>query len=521
MKVRAILIVLLTTLSFTAKAQSNDVLSVEWKNRTPNTSLGGKAGVIFIGESNDYVITSSDKSDGECQTPYKIGDRYEYRMTINLNGKKNVSRTFTVTKRGTPYQGKSEQKDVVADFNSTYIIAEVNTKIGSNESVSDGTYLMEKGNTPVLACIEITVPQDLNLNVNVNKALNAEISKTAKAGNIVYSLVFDTRRFSQLQAVVNDLNKQLSELEAKANSEKDENVKKQLWAQQDRIQDTLLVQAEADLANAAVITIEGKGVNTLTIDPSKVRNLRPKAQLLYGVVVVEKEVIKERALTFEEALAVAKDKYKDYPKHIESSYYDAAREAYDKVLAHKDCPLDVREVIRAERDTMASLRRNTYLIEAADAKAKQFEKEKGFNCDEVYKYLSGELRFANRILSSHPEITGINDIKEHVLARLQTHPKGQNIIETTVTKQRETISGTISFKNEYMAIPFQNMRVFATSSPKIKGGQSRKIANVKADGTYSAVKPDGIDPLYIYVTGEKDDAHYVPQGTTSMNIIVK
>ena len=170
---------------------------------------------------------------------------------------------------------------------------------------------------------------------------------------------------------------------------------------------------------------------------------------------------------------------------------------------------------------MASLRRNTYLIEAAEAKAKEYENKKGFECDEVYKYLSGELRFANRILQSHPEITGIMNIKERVLARLRSHPKGQNVVETTVTKQRETISGTISFKNEYMTIPFQNMRVFATTSSKIKDGQSRKIANVKTDGTYNAVKPDGMDPLYIYVTGEKDDAHYVPKGTTTMDIIVK
>lgn len=225
--------------------------------------------------------------------------------------------------------------------------------------------------------------------------------------------------------------------------------------------------------------------------------------------------------SYDELIGIAREYYANYATHTESSYYDAARLAYDKAIEHNDCPQDMRESIRVERDTMASLRRNTYLIEAAEAKAKQFEKEKGFNCDEVYKYLSGELRFANRILRSHPEITGINEIKEHVLSRLRTHPKGQNIVETTVTKQRETISGSISFKNEYMAIPFQNMRVFATSTPNIKGGQSRKIANVKADGTYSAVKPDGIDPLYIYVTGEKDDAHYVPKGTTSMDIIVK
>ena len=225
--------------------------------------------------------------------------------------------------------------------------------------------------------------------------------------------------------------------------------------------------------------------------------------------------------SFDEILAIAKDYYKEYPSHTESSYYDAARIAYDNAINHNDCPQNLRESLRVEHDTIAILRRNTYLIEAAEAKANQFEKEKGFDCDEVYRYLGGVIRFADRILTSHPEITGIQKIKDNTMARLHKHPKGHTIVETTVTKQRETISGYISFKNEYMSIPYNKMRVYATSSPKIKNGQSRMIAYVNADGTYSAVKPDGFDPLYIYVTGEKDNAHHVPEGVTSMNILVK
>ncbi len=225
--------------------------------------------------------------------------------------------------------------------------------------------------------------------------------------------------------------------------------------------------------------------------------------------------------SFDEILAIAKDYYKEYPSHTESSYYDAARIAYDNAINHNDCPQNIRESIREERDSMASIRRNTYLIEAAEAKAKQFEKEKGFTCDEVYKYLSGEVRFADRILRYHPEITGIQFLRDKVVTRLQGHPKGQNVVEKTVIKERETLSGIISFKNEFMAIPFKNMQVFATSSAKIKGGESRKIGNINADGSYKVVKPIGISPLYIYVTGEKDNAHYVPEGTTIMNIEVK
>ena len=93
--------------------------------------------------------------------------------------------------------------------------------------------------------------------------------------------------------------------------------------------------------------------------------------------------------------------------------------------------------------------------------------------------------------------------------------------ETVIMHKRETVSGKVSFKNPYMKIAFEKMRVFATSSPKIQDGQSRIVGKVNADGTYFIVKPDGLDTLYIYVTGEKDNAHYVAPGTTELDIIVK
>lgn len=226
--------------------------------------------------------------------------------------------------------------------------------------------------------------------------------------------------------------------------------------------------------------------------------------------------------SFDELLDIAKKYYKEYPSHVESSYYDAARIAYDNAINHSDCPHDLREKIREERDTMASIRRNTYLIEAADAKAKQFEKEKGFESDEVYKYLGGEVRFADRILQFHPEIKGIQTMKDSVLERLKQHPKGKKEDGTeVVVHQREKVSGTVKFKSKYMQIPFEKMRVFGTNSPKIQNGKSHIIGKVNPDGTYSVVKPSDIQPLYIYVTGEKDNAHYVAEGMTELDILVK
>ena len=171
---------------------------------------------------------------------------------------------------------------------------------------------------------------------------------------------------------------------------------------------------------------------------------------------------------------------------------------------------------------MASIRRTTLLIEKAETAAKKAEAEKGFNSAEVYKYLSGELRFINRLLKYHPEITGLQSLRNNVIKRSQEHPEGKEKDgEETIVHQRETLSGKVSFKNEYAAIPFNRMKVYASTSPKIQDAKSSIIGKVNEDGTYSVVKPVGMSPLYIYVTGEKNDAHYVPTGTTTLDIVIK
>ena len=49
--------------------------------------------------------------------------------------------------------------------------------------------------------------------------------------------------------------------------------------------------------------------------------------------------------SFDELLAIAREYYTNYPSHTESSYYDAARIAYDNAINHNDCPLDTRASI--------------------------------------------------------------------------------------------------------------------------------------------------------------------------------
>lgn len=228
------------------------------------------------------------------------------------------------------------------------------------------------------------------------------------------------------------------------------------------------------------------------------------------------------AKSFDELLADADDYFKGYPTHSDFGYFESAQLAYKAAFEHNDCPPNTRETIRTKRDTLLSIRNNIYLIEAVAAKAKKAEAEKGFESEDVYKYLGSEMNYVNRLVGNHPEMTAIQTLKGQLVERIQSHPKGKfKSGEETIMHKRETLSGKVSFKAKYVSIPFERMRVYATTSPKIADSKSRIIGKVNNDGTYSVVKPEGISPLYVYVTGEKDKAHYVAEGITTLDIIIK
>lgn len=513
MKIKTIILSLLTAVSLTANAQGADVLSVEFKDRIPDASLNGKAGVLFIGESGDYVIESSIHE--KCQDVKKVNDHYEYRMVIDLKGPQKESRVFIVTKKGTPYQRKTESKDVYVDSISRYSITEINTKLGSTEETLPNYYTEEKGNKPVKACIEIRVPQDLiqkfSLKVNVGEALNAERTSVTEAGNVVFKVVFDTNRFSQLEEALANYQKRLDEIDSLLKVEKDEHVRKGLFDQQD-LHDKLKAQVEKDLANARIITIEGENVNTLTIDPNKIRNLKPKALFRYGVVVVEKEVIKEveKEYSFDELLALARKRYQEYPQHTDFAFYEGAKADYERAM--NKCPDAMRLALKAEYDSIMSIREMLYYYEQAGMLADKAERG---SANEL-KYLRTQLYCIQQLLQVHPEISGLNQIREIVREKISANQRPSQRSNVPVKRQR--VSGKVSFANELLKRPFGSLQIYSSSTEKVDRKSSSRIGSVNDDGSYSVLIPDYT--LYIYVTGEKK-AHYIGDGRDELNIEIR
>lgn len=224
------------------------------------------------------------------------------------------------------------------------------------------------------------------------------------------------------------------------------------------------------------------------------------------------------ATTFEELLEIASEYVVNYPIHTESSYYLAAVTAYDQAIGHNDCPPALRDSIFEVRNRMAAIRKTSYFREKTDTLARKAEAEKGFESDDVYKYLSGEYKFISQLVNEHPEITGFTPIKDAVYQRLSMHPKSKKAVEETVTVQRQQITGEVSFRNEYTARPFEQLNVYASATRSIDRKHCRLIGRVRADGTFTVVVPD--DMKYIFVDGEKKDAHYITPDMTTISIVI-
>lgn len=451
----------------------------------------GTAAVSFVSSQSDWVIKPIKGDSEQPRTKTSDGKMFVYEFHMDVS--KDHERTYILGRKGSAITDQCVVKSLRPGIRVTFNLeeqADTLHRIEAKMGASPGVYPIEGK-----ACVEITTSVK-GLDVVTDWPSEESVSSN---GARVINVIVNVAEIRQLEARRDSLSAVMKRLEDTDDYENMEGVMQAI----DELEKTYNARAE--------LIIGGKGIKGI---PIQLADLGMKEKRRYAVVSISE--------TFETLLGNARALFAAYPSHTESSYYDQTKIAYEKAINHNDCPPILRDSLRNEYIVISGLRKKTYLVEATEAKAKKAEKEHGFNNEEVFKYLAGAVKFANLILTSNPEVAGYNAIKERLEKRLNEHPVNKvKSGETVIMHKRETVSGKVSFKNQYMKIAFDKMRVFATSSPKIQDGQSRIVGKVNADGTYSIVKPDGMDILYLYVTGEKDKAHYVAPGTTELDIIVK
>lgn len=465
-------------------------------------TLEGKAGVVFVANSDDMVITTNINKDPQSPKAVKNGKVYRYEMVLDISGTK--ARYFTVTKYGTTNSQKTGKIMLSANKQLYFDIEQVENgidlKIDPNQNM--GWINGKKGE----ALIEFN--SKIKLNINCPNLKHTIRSGRSMAGTYLDSLIFDATQYTELAQKENELTEELEQANKRMNKEAETMDDATYDALKERIPKLTeeLNKVSSELSNLLCIEVFGEKTNKMVLDYNLVKGMSPMSLLRYNVLILNETIIKEE--TFDEILATAKNRYNEYPQHTDFNFYDGTMAAYKKVLGHKQCPDGMRPSLQVEYDSIVSMRkwvnfyeRGLQLAQKAEPKSK-----------DEYKYLLVQLRSVNHLLDYHPEISGFKVIRDQVKKSIGENPNSK------YTVKRQRVSGKVSFADAKESRPFNSLKVYASPSEKIDRKLSDQIGNVNTDGTYSVLIPDNF--RYIYVTGEKK-AHYIGDGRDKLDIEIK
>lgn len=165
------------------------------------------AEAVFVSNSKDLIITSSNKSIDDFSGPEDIGDgQYRYLVKLHLMEGHNV-RHFYIQKNNTPFRTSTKQKVFFKPGERHYfevIDPEVKFTLGRDK---DGFHLVEGE-----SCVEITSSLP-NLIVSPNAQLSCVItSSSTEIGTFVHTVVINIRKLDSLRAVYENIPEQLAEI---------------------------------------------------------------------------------------------------------------------------------------------------------------------------------------------------------------------------------------------------------------------------------------------------------------------
>ena len=483
------------------KAQ-NSSFTVSSMNIERDENLGGLGGLLVYSPHADIVVgVKPSICTAQIGGAVKKDGIYEYKIKVDISQVNDV--TFTFSRKGSALQTELKRK-LKKDHWSSCRVEEVANPIHCVDQTGRNFFSGKDG----VAIVEFSSPIS-DLTVKPSDNLKCTVTKQPSATDASVTIIrvnIDGEALKKAKDEALIVAKEFSDLDSLLTltdykgTDDDWNRDEKLKEKSD--------QLTSLLEEMCVIQVFAPGSDVLYIDIS---DLGPKERRAFAVVPLHE--------SYESLLANARKFLKEYSSHTESSYYDAARTAYDKVLEHADCPVDQREALRCERDTMASIRKYTYFVEETDRRAKKAEVEQGFESDEVFKNLSGEYKFINRLIAYHPEIEGLAAMSTNLWNRISKHPKAKEMVKETMTIQRQVVSGRVTLGNKNDFRPLNSLHVNVSMQQDVgkkdARQNSKQIGNVAADGTFSVIMPDGYH--YLFIDGEKK-AHHITPDTTTIDI---
>lgn len=201
--------------------------------------------------------------------------------------------------------------------------------------------------------------------------------------------------------------------------------------------------------------------------------------------------------TFEDILSSARELYNTRGEYTDPDIYRKGALLYDNAKRHTDCPPEQIAILNGEREQMAKLYQYTSAY-----KKFTFNAQTTRTADSVYIYLKRACNATLKMLMECPQSQAFQDLAQQALQAMKDNPNGKSeeMVTGAVTMHRTIVYGKVNSETS------QSISVYAAKEEKPKPEEKKLIGNVKADGTYKVVMPDGYN--YIIFDREKK-AFYV------------
>jgi len=313
---------LLCLCTLTAHAQQMITISQNSSLTRNVASLNGKAGVVFVANSNDMVITTNLNKDPQSPKAVKVGNMYHYEMVLDITG--SSARFFTVTKYGTTNSQKTGKVMLTANkqiyFDIDQVENGIDLKLDPNSNM--GWINGKKGEALIVFNSKI------KLTVNCPNLKHTIRYGRSAAGTYLDSLVFDATQYAELAQKESTLSEELETANkrlAKEAETLDNDTYDALQAKIPQLTEELN-SVSNQLANILKIEVYGDKTNKMTIDYNQVKGMSPMSLLTYNIVVLN------------ETKVVVETQYGEYLRQADNEFQDRryAKAAEFFLLAAKE-----------------------------------------------------------------------------------------------------------------------------------------------------------------------------------------
>ena len=341
---------LLIISSLTAYAQQMITISQNAAMTQNLSKLNGKAGVVFLANSNDMVITTSINKDPQSPKAIKAGNQYRYELVIDISA--SNARYFTVTKYGTTNSQKTGKIILPPNkqlyFNIDQVENGIDLKVDPNAKM--GWINGKKGE----ALIEFN--SKIKLNIYCPNLKHTIRSGRSVAGTYLDSLIFDANQYAELALKESQISEELENANRRMSKEVETMDDATYDALRDRIPQLAeeLNKVSGQLSDILKIEVSGDKTNKMVIDYNEIKGMSPMSFLRYNIIILnETKVVIETQ--YGELLRQADTEFQD-------RQYGRAAEFYRLAANEKNITDAQRNV--AMNKSMSALRYDTIMVNA-------------------------------------------------------------------------------------------------------------------------------------------------------------